>query len=98
MKCKLCGRTFKMGYNGSVYGCDECAGVVRDEDGNMSVPYNLINNELPDGVVLIPDEFGDHEYVLRFYDDDVQYDDPIVKQAMEVVARYQSTDWEDGFW
>lgn len=97
MKCKLCGHDFEMGYDGSVYGCDECAGVIRDEFGYMSIPFNLINSELPDGVVIIPDEFGEHEYVLQFYDDNVKYGDPIVKQAMKVVERYQSTDWKDSF-
>lgn len=31
--CPKCGQTFEIGYNGTVDGCDTCAGVQRDRDG-----------------------------------------------------------------
>lgn len=95
--CEICGNKFDMRYNGSIYGCDSCAGVVRNEDGEMSIPYNLVNNELPDGIELIPDPIGEYEYVLRFYDESITYDDPRVEAAQNVVARYRNSEWLDHF-
>lgn len=95
--CEICGNKFDMGYNGSIYGCDECAGAFRNEDGEMSIPYNIVNNELPDGIELIPDPIGEYEYVLRFYDESITYDDPLVKAAQNVVARYRNSEWLDHF-
>jgi len=34
MKCKWCGKQFKMGINGTIHGCDECTGVERISDGS----------------------------------------------------------------
>lgn len=31
--CGLCGKYFRLGYDGTVDGCDECTGYKRDEDG-----------------------------------------------------------------
>ena len=32
-KCKHCGKSFEMGDNGTVDGCDKCTGVQRDKKG-----------------------------------------------------------------
>lgn len=32
-RCQSCGRIFRMGYNGTVDGCDSCMGVERDRNG-----------------------------------------------------------------
>lgn len=91
--CEICGESFVMGYNGSIYGCDVCAGVIRDKDGEMSIPYNLINPQLPSGVRIVPDSSGVVEYVLVFEDDDLDYDSDVVKLAKSVVAKYDTTNW-----
>ena len=92
--CEICGESFNMGYNGSVYGCDDCAGVIRDDSGEMSIPYNLINLELPTGVSIVPDSSGAiDEYVLVFDCDDLDYESDIVKLAKSVVAKYDTTNW-----
>lgn len=96
--CEICGESFNMGHNGSVYGCDVCAGVIRDKDGEMSIPYNLINLQLPNGVSIVPDNSGViDEYVLVFDGDDLDYDSDIVKLAKSVVAKYDTTNWADAW-
>jgi hypothetical protein len=37
-RCKRCGKQYKLGYNGSIHGCDECLGVQRDINGEMWYP------------------------------------------------------------
>lgn len=37
-KCKKCGKVFVMGVNGTVNGCDECQGIVRDKSGYFWLP------------------------------------------------------------
>ncbi len=34
--CPHCLRTYLMGYNGTINGCDECEGIVRNPDGTIN--------------------------------------------------------------
>lgn len=36
--CQLCGKTYDMGYNGTIDGCDDCLGVQRDMRGHVWHP------------------------------------------------------------
>lgn len=31
--CKICGKEFNLGFDGTVDGCDSCTGVKRDKNG-----------------------------------------------------------------
>lgn len=36
--CPKCGEGYVMGWNGTVDGCDECTGIVRDSKGRVWEP------------------------------------------------------------
>jgi hypothetical protein len=36
--CPMCQKKYKMGYSGTVDGCDRCLGNVRDKDGYVYGP------------------------------------------------------------
>ena len=36
--CNICGKSYRMGYTGTVDGCDKCLGNVRDKDGYVYGP------------------------------------------------------------
>jgi hypothetical protein len=38
MKCKQCGKQYRLGYNGVASLCDKCAGIQRDADDNIWMP------------------------------------------------------------
>jgi hypothetical protein len=37
-RCKRCGKQYKLGYNGTKWGCDTCLGVKRDNFGRVWFP------------------------------------------------------------
>ena len=36
--CPHCKKTYRIGWTGTVDGCDQCLGIVRDEDGYVFEP------------------------------------------------------------
>lgn len=49
--CPMCGSDYRMGYTGTVNGCDGCQGIVRDADGYFYEPDE-------DEIVLMDVESG----------------------------------------
>lgn len=41
--CELCNKPYRMGYTGTVNGCDICLNIVRDKDGYF---YELGESEI----------------------------------------------------
>ena len=46
-KCPKCGQNFRMGYDGTVDGCDKCTGVERDKDGYVWGKDEQVQTRVP---------------------------------------------------
>lgn len=42
-KCPLCGRDFRIGFDGTEDGCDSCQGIERDSIGHLWLPTDFVH-------------------------------------------------------
>jgi predicted nucleic acid-binding Zn-ribbon protein len=49
MKCKKCGKIYKLGRNGIIGGCDTCLGIRREKDGTFWRREETYQDRIPVG-------------------------------------------------